>query len=86
VIGAGGSVILEARAPDGDKLRVTIISPGMTRTNFADTMTSPEIKSQLENRRDASGTAPEAVARAIAYAIEQPDDVDVSEIVVRPTA
>jgi NADP-dependent 3-hydroxy acid dehydrogenase YdfG len=29
---------------------------------------------------------PEAIARAIAFAIEQPDDVDVGEIVVRPTA
>ena len=28
----------------------------------------------------------EAIARSIAYAIEQPDDVDVSEIIVRPTA
>ena len=30
--------------------------------------------------------APEAIARAIAYAIEQPDDVEVSELIVRPTA
>jgi NADP-dependent 3-hydroxy acid dehydrogenase YdfG len=30
--------------------------------------------------------APDAIARAIAYAVEQPDDVDVNEVVVRPTA
>ena len=74
------------RQEAGDKLRVTIISPGMTRTNFADTMTNPQVKAQLEERRDRSGMPPDAVARAIAFAIEQPDNVDVSEIVVRPTA
>ena len=70
----------------GDTLRVTIISPGMTRTNFAETMTDPVVKAQLEERRDNIGMPPEAIARAIAFAIEQPADVDVSEIVVRPTA
>ncbi len=70
----------------GDKLRVTIISPGMTRTNFADTMTNPQVKAQLEERRDKTAMPPEAIARAIAFAIEQPANVDVNEIIVRPTA
>jgi NADP-dependent 3-hydroxy acid dehydrogenase YdfG len=70
----------------GDKLRVTIISPGMTRTNFAEATTNPVVKAQLEERRDKTGMSPDAIARAIAFAIEQPADVDVSEIVVRPTA
>jgi len=74
------------RQEAGDKLRVTIISPGMTRTNFADTMTNPQVKAQLEERRDKTAMPPEAIARAIAFAIEQPADVDVSEIVVRSTA
>ncbi len=74
------------RQEAGDKLRVTIISPGMTRTNFTEAMTNPEVKAQLEERRDRTAIPPEAIARAIAFAIEQPDDVDVSEIVVRPTA
>jgi len=69
-----------------DKLRVTIISPGITRTNFAETMTNPVVKAQLEEIRDKTAMQPEAIARAIAFAIEQPADVDVSEIVVRPTA
>jgi NADP-dependent 3-hydroxy acid dehydrogenase YdfG len=34
---------------------------------------------------DAIGLAPEAVARAIAFAIEQPHDVEIGEIVIRPT-
>jgi NADP-dependent 3-hydroxy acid dehydrogenase YdfG len=74
------------RQEAGDKLRVTIISPGMTRTNFADAMTSPEVKAQLEKRRDATAMPPDAIARAIAFAIEQPAGVDVGEVVVRPTA
>jgi NADP-dependent 3-hydroxy acid dehydrogenase YdfG len=74
------------RQEAGDDLRVTIISPGMTRTNFADAMTSPEMRAQLEGRRDKTAMPPDAVARAIAFAIGQPAGVDVSEIVVRPTA
>jgi NADP-dependent 3-hydroxy acid dehydrogenase YdfG len=74
------------RQEAGDKLRVTIISPGMTRTNFAESMTNPEVKAQLAKSRDAIAMSPDAIARAIAFAIEQPADVDVSEIVVRPTA
>jgi len=73
------------RQEAGDKLRVTIISPGITRTNFAEAMTNPEVKAQLEERADKTAMPPEAIARAIAFAIEQPSDVDVSEIVVRPT-
>ena len=73
------------RQEAGDKLRVTIISPGITRTNFADTMTNPEVKAQLQERADKTAMQPEAIARAIAYAIEQPANIDVSEIIVRPT-
>jgi len=64
---------------------VTIVSPGYTRTNFADHVTHPEVKAQLEASRDAFAIPPDAIARAIAFAIKQPADVDVSEIVVRPT-
>ena len=74
------------RQEAGDKLRVTIISPGMTRTNFADSMTNPEVKAKLSETRDAVAMPPDAIARAIAFAIDQPAEVDVSEIVVRPTA
>jgi len=74
------------RQEAGDKLRVTIISPGMTRTNFADGVTSPEVKAHLEEWRDAVAMPPDSVARAIAFAIEQPAGVDVGEVVVRPTA
>jgi NADP-dependent 3-hydroxy acid dehydrogenase YdfG len=74
------------RQEAGENLRVTIVSPGMTSTNFAESVTDPAVRAELEQRRDVIAMAPEAVAGAIAFAIEQPPDVDVGEIVVRPTA
>ncbi|MFY0579422.1 SDR family oxidoreductase [Cystobacter fuscus] len=74
------------RQEAGDKLRVTIISPGFVRTNFADGVTNPEVKAQLSALRDKLAMPPEAIARSIAFALEQPADVDVNEIVIRPTA
>ena len=74
------------RQEAGDKLRVTIISPGFTRTNFTEGVTNPEIKAQMEASRDKMAMPPAAVAGAIAYAIEQPADIDVGEIIIRPTA
>jgi NADP-dependent 3-hydroxy acid dehydrogenase YdfG len=74
------------RQEAGDKLRVTIISPGFVRTNFAESVTSPQVKAELEISRDKFAIPPDAIARAIVFAIEQPAEVDVNEIVIRPTA
>jgi NADP-dependent 3-hydroxy acid dehydrogenase YdfG len=74
------------RLEAGDKLRVTGISPGFVSTNLADSMTNSEVKSQINDRMNKIAIPPEAIARAIAFAIEQPAEVDVNEIVIRPTA
>lgn len=74
------------RQEAGDKLRVTIISPGIVKTGFTDSVTDPAVRDQLAAVRDRLAMTPDAVARAIAYAIEQPDNIDVNEIVIRPTA
>jgi NADP-dependent 3-hydroxy acid dehydrogenase YdfG len=74
------------RQEAGDKLRVTIISPGFVRTSFAETVTNLDVKAQLAESRDRFALPPNAIARAIVFAIEQPADVDVSEMIVRPTA
>ena len=74
------------RQEAGSKLRVTIISPGFVRTNLADSMTNPAVKAQIVAAMDTMAISPDAIARAIAFAIEQPADVDVGEIIVRPTA
>lgn len=73
------------RQEAGETLRVTNISPGAVQTNFADSITNQEIK-EATKRWASMAISPDAIARAIAFAIEQPDDVDVSDIVVRPTA
>ncbi|WP_317172689.1 SDR family oxidoreductase [Hymenobacter polaris] len=67
-------------------LRVTSVSPGFVHTDFADSMTSPAARAATLARRDQLAIPPAAIARAIAFAIEQPADVDVGDIVVRPTA
>jgi NADP-dependent 3-hydroxy acid dehydrogenase YdfG len=74
------------RQEAGDKLRVTSISPGFVQTNLATSMTDPEVKAQIAERMEKMAIPPAAIARAIAFAIEQPADVDVNEIVIRPTA
>lgn len=74
------------RQEAGDRLRVTVISPGMTRTNLTDSMTDPVVKEQIRRSMDSIGLPPEAIAEAIAFAIGQPATVDVGEIIVRPTA
>jgi NADP-dependent 3-hydroxy acid dehydrogenase YdfG len=74
------------RQEAGDQLRVTGISPGFVQTNFADSMTNPAIKAQIVEKMGEIAIPPAAIAQAIAFAIEQPAEVDVSEIVIRPTA
>ena len=74
------------RQEAGDKLRVTIITPGFVRTDFIETVNNPVVKAQLEEARDKFAIPPDAIARAIAFAVEQPAEVDVGEIIVRPTA
>ncbi len=57
----------------------------MTESELADSITDDEARQLMKTyRRDALPAS--AIARAIAYAIEQPADVDVNELVVRPTA
>ena len=74
------------RQEAGEKLRVTIITPGFVHTDFVGGITDPALRGQLEASRDKVAITPDVIARAIAFAIEQPPDVDVGEIVVRPTA
>jgi len=66
-------------------IRVTIISPGVVESELANTITDPATQAAIAAYRKV-GLTPDAIARAMAYAIEQPADVDVNEIIVRPTA
>ena len=66
-------------------LRVTCVMPGVVESELASTITDPVAIEAMAAYR-AIALKPEAIAKAVRYAIEQPDGVDVNEIVVRPTA
>ncbi len=70
---------------ESPSLRVTCIHPGVVESELAATITDPVAAEAMRTYR-AIALRPDAIARAVRYAIEQPDDVDVNEIVVRPTA
>src|SRR5690606_14751402 len=70
---------------ESDKIRVTVICPGVVESELADTISDDTARSAMREFRRIALSA-DAIARAISYAIEQPAEVDVSEIVVRPTA
>jgi len=68
----------------GGDIRVTVISPGVTESELAESITDPLAQQGMKDFRRIAIPA-DAIARAIAFSVEQPDDVDVSEIIVRPT-
>lgn len=78
-------VISETLRQETDKVRVTVVSPGVTVSELAETITHPETAAFIDEYRKKAIPA-EAIARAVRFAIEQPRDVDVNEILVRPTA
>ena len=69
---------------ENDKLRVTCVHPGVVESELADTITDPVAAEGMKSFREIA-LKPEAIGRAVRFAIEQPEDVDVSEIVVRAT-
>ncbi|MEH2454684.1 SDR family oxidoreductase [Nostoc sp.] len=77
--------ISEGLRQEVSDIRVTVISPGVTESELADSISDSEARRGMQDFRQIA-IPPEAIARAIAFAIEQPNEVDVSEIIVRPTA
>ena len=78
------------RQEAGPNLRVTVVSPGFVKTELVDggvdAVPDPDVRAALRRRVADVAIEPEAIARAIAFALEQPPEVDVGDIVVRPTA
>ena len=66
-------------------IRVTTISPGVTESELADSISDAKGREEMKAFRQVA-ISPFAIARAIRFAIEQPADVDTSEIIIRPTA
>ncbi|OMF09727.1 oxidoreductase [Paenibacillus amylolyticus] len=69
----------------GGDIRVTLVSPGVTESELADTISDEEARDLMKEYRRISIPA-SAIAQSILFAISQPAEVDVNEIVVRPTA
>ncbi|KIS41580.1 SDR family oxidoreductase [Kosakonia radicincitans] len=67
-----------------ETIRVTVISPGVVESELADHITDDDAKTAMQEFRRIALPA-DAIAKAIAWAIAQPDGVDVSEMIVRPT-
>ncbi|AYF86397.1 SDR family oxidoreductase [Pseudomonas sp. DY-1] len=69
----------------GGDIRVTVIAPGVTESELAESISDEGGRAEMNEFRKIAIPA-DAIARAIAYAVEQPAEVDVSELIVRPTA
>lgn len=68
------------------QLRVTGISPGIVQTAFVDNLKNEQMRTAILEKMDTLGISPDAIARAVAFAIGQPANVDVGDIVIRPAA
>lgn len=77
--------ISEGLRQESRTIRVTTISPGVVETELGSDITEASAKDALQEFRKISLTS-DAIAKAVLYAVSQPDDVDVNEIIVRPTA
>jgi NADP-dependent 3-hydroxy acid dehydrogenase YdfG len=65
---------------------VTEVSPGTIATNFGDSITDQPTKAMIEGQLGAIAIPSDAIARGILFAIEQPPEVEVGSLVIRPTA
>ena len=74
------------RLEAGPDLRVTNVSPGFVQTDFASSISDPTMRNAIEKRMGEIGLSPDAIAQAIAFAINQPSEVEVGDIVIRSSA
>lgn len=73
------------RQESGGHIQVTLVSPGVTESELADHISDEQARAEMKEYRRISIPA-SAIANAILYAIEQPQEVDINEIIIRPTA
>ncbi|HEY2503053.1 MAG TPA: SDR family oxidoreductase [Mycobacterium sp.] len=75
---------LRQESTDG-VVRTTSISPGFVDTQLDSSIDDVAVREQIRRTMNDFGLSPSAVARAIAFAIEQPDDTEIGDITIRPT-
>jgi NADP-dependent 3-hydroxy acid dehydrogenase YdfG len=66
-------------------IRTTVISPGAMKTELAASITEPDIAEGVRKFTEAFGFSVESFANFVSFAISQPEDVDINEILFRPT-
>jgi NADP-dependent 3-hydroxy acid dehydrogenase YdfG len=66
-------------------IRTTVISPGAIATELPDSITEPDIAANVRKLYEAAIPA-DSFARAVAFAMSQPEEVDINEILFRPTS
>lgn len=71
------------RMESDPSIRVTTVSPGVVESELAETISDPTAAAAMQEYR-AAAISPDAIARAISYAINEPADVDVNELIIRP--
>jgi NADP-dependent 3-hydroxy acid dehydrogenase YdfG len=66
-------------------IRTTIISPGAVTSELADSITEPDVAKNIKQFYEDTAISAESFASVVAFAISQPEDVDINEILFRPT-
>jgi len=66
-------------------IRTTVISPGAVATELPNSATEPDVAQGMKAFYEATAIAADSFARCVAFAVSQPDDMDVNEILFRPT-
>jgi NADP-dependent 3-hydroxy acid dehydrogenase YdfG len=66
-------------------IRTTVISPGAVATELPDSVTDPDASKRIRTFYDQVAVPADSFARAVAFAMSQPEDVDINEILYRPT-
>lgn len=72
------------RQESNGEIRITGISPGFVKTDFVDNIKNDAMKSAIKENMEKMAISPNAIANAVLYAIEQPSDVEIGDIVIRP--
>ncbi len=70
---------------EGTNIRTTTIYPGAIKTELLNTIAPSETKTMVEKFYKNVGLDPRVIANAVLYAISQPDNIDVSDLAIRPS-
>ena len=66
-------------------IRTTVISPGAVATELPNTITDPDVAATVDKLYEDVAVPADSFARAVVFALSQPEEVDINEILFRPT-